>query len=482
MVVQKLKGFSKDALLYGVGDALGRLIALVLLPIFSRIFIPADYAIIDILSVSYAFVLLVSRFGVPSGMQRFYYRFEGEERRTLVSSSILFLELGAVLLAAMLFGLAGPLSTLVPGDGDQVRKAIQILALALPVELLWDVLVLLLRLRRRAVLFSVANIARVVITPVITYWMIVVLDRGVVGVFVAKWVSLAVICTALMWMLRHEFSRRIRFADYSMVVRFALPGHPGLIVRNAIQVLPVYLLAYFVPMNLVGLFGVARRLSSAMLVYVGAFTRAWNPFAFANEGAPEERRIYEVVFKLLFASLVWLTTVLGVFAHDLLSVLTTEKYAQAAVYVPGVAAYLAVDGLLLVYGTILYTRDRVRWSSYLSVGRLLVFLLAGAVLVPRYQVMGLIVALNLSAWAVLVGHDRVARAVFPFRIPFGRLGLLVVLGVALVVGSGHLPLPLILRVAVDLGVLVIFLGVCVLSVLDRSERERVRARLAQGWR
>lgn len=480
MVREKLKGFSKDAVLYGVGDAFGRLIGLILLPILSRIFIPADYGVIDLLSVSYAFVLLLSKLAIPSGVQRFYYRREGEERRSMVASCLVYMELGGLIIAGLMVALSTPLSHWIPGDPRTVRGAIYVLAYCLPFELAWDYLVLLLRLQRRAITFSIANIARVLITPTATYYLVAVRETGVPGVFAAKAASLTLITLALGWVLRREFSRQVVFDKYFEVFRFAIPGHPDLLIRNAMAIAPIYLLANFAPLTAVGLFGVAMRLSKAMKIFVGAFNRAWNPFAYANEGSPDERRLYEIVFKALFAMLVLLTSALALFARELLIVLTPERYLSAYVLVPGIAAYLGAEGIVLMFSTVLYTRNRVRWASYLAGLRLVMFAIAGFLLVPDHAAKGLVLALDISALFYVVAYGALSRLLFPFDLPIKRMLAFVTIAALLVFAFNAIELRWVARVLIKAGVWAGLVVTCFALMLDSGERRKLRSLLP--WR
>ena len=480
MLREKLAGFSKDAAVYGIGDALGRVIGLVLLPILSRVFGPADYGAIDLLTISYAFLLIAIRLGVPTGVQRFYYRREGAERRRLLSSCLAFLLLVAMIGGALVALLAGPIARAVGGPFAEVRLATLVLAACVPVELLWNFLVLLLRLERRAVTFSMANVALVVLTPALTVLFVVGMDRGLAGVFAAKLVGLVVVTAGLAVLTRRAFGREVRFGVFTEVLRFALPGHPALLIKNLMNLLPRYLLASYAPLAAVGLFGIAARIGSVMRIYVEAFNRAWNPFAYANEGAPDERRLYEVVFKAFYASLLVVGLVLSLFAPEALGVLTPAAYAGAAALVPGVVGSLALDGLVLVFSTLLYTRDRVRWSSYLGAGRLVVFLAVGFWLVPTHGAAGVVGAMVVAALAHFLAYGAVALRAFPFAVPRARLAGLTLVAVAAATAVLRAGLDPAAAIVVKLLLVAATAFAAVRLLLDAHERTRLRGLLVRA--
>ncbi len=480
MVKDKLKGLSKDALIYGVGDALGRLIGLIMLPILSRIFGPADYGAIDLLQISYVFVVALLTFGVPSGVQRFYFRGEEEDRRALVTSCLVFLVGAAVVGGAVIAVFAEPLSRIVSGDPVLLRDAIRLLALQVPIEQIWTYQVLLLRMERRAVTFSMANISMVVLTPFLTFLFVVSFELGLTGVFLARTIAIAVVAAGLLPFTRHNFTGAVRFSVFRAVVRFALPGHPGHLIRQSMTVLPRYLLAYFAPLTAVGLFGIAVRVGSLVRIFVEAFNRAWNPFAYANEGSQDEARIYEVVLKMMFASLVMIASGLSALAPEALRLLTPAGYEDAALLVPGVVVHLGLDGLTLVLSTILYTRDRVRWSSYFGALHLTTLLGLGLWFVPRYQASGLVIALVTASLVHYVVYVIAALSLFHFAVPVGRMILVAGVATLLVVGLGRVDLPLWPLIALKLVALLGAGAIAVPLLMSASERTWARKLLARG--
>lgn len=480
MVKEKLKGLSKDALIYGAGDALGRMIGLIMLPILSRVFRPADYGAIDLLQISYAFTLALLTLGVPSGVQRFYFRGEASERKTLVTSGLVFLVVVGIAGGAVIATFAETLSRAVSGDPQLLRNAILLLAIQIPIEQIWTYQVLLLRMERRAVTFSMANIGMVVTTPSLTYLFVVTLDLGLTGVFLSRCIALILVTLVLVGFTRQQYSGSVRPAVMLDVVRFAIPGHPGHLIRQSMTVLPRYLLAAFAPLTAVGLFGIAARVGSLMRIFVEAFNRAWNPFAYSNEGATDEPRIYEIVLKMMFACLVVLATTLSVLAPEVLAVLTPAGYEGAAILIPGILLYMVLDGLVLILSPILYTRNRVRWSSYLGLLNLCVLVVVGLVLVPRYHAKGLVVALVASSLVHFVAYVLAALRLFRFSVPARNMTVVVLVAAIAVLFTRWLDLSLVLMLAVKFGVIA---GVSLLAMalmLRPAERDWLRGRMLRS--
>jgi O-antigen/teichoic acid export membrane protein len=483
MVREQLRGFSRDAVLYGVGDALGRVVGLVMFPVLSRIFVPADYGSIDLLTVSFGFLMTALQFGVPSGVQRFYYRRDRAARRLMVTSSCLLLVIVAGVVGTVLCVTSPYLARLIPDSGYPLQPAILVLGLSLPIAIANDQFVLLLRLDRRAIAFSGLSILRIVLTPVLTAIAVVSLDWGITGVFVAQLATYCALFGLLLVMNRHQFTMRASLTDALAIVRFGLPGHPAILIRQGMNLLPRYLLAIFAPLQAVGLFGVALRLGGVQRIALEAFNRAWNPFAYANEGSKSEARIYELALKGAAAVFGILVLLLSLFAPEALRVLAPGEYGPAAILVPGLTLYFTLDGISLLFSTILYTRGAVHWTSYLGLVHLVVFIGIGLYLVPLYGPKGLIASMLAAATVYAAGYAILARRLFEFHIPWARLAAFFTVVITVVVGGLSLDASTAVVIGTKLA-LALAAGMTAMFILfTRSERAAIlEASVVQRWR
>jgi len=476
-MTQKLRGFAKDSFLYGLGDGLGRIASLLLVPILSRIFLPAEYGIIDILTVSYSVLLIFLRFNTLTGFQKFYYQKEQDDKRTLVSSALLGLLLISLCVSALGFFLSGTLSLLAFRE-SLYRSSIIILCFLLPVEQVLETLLLLLRLKRRALLFSFFNIMRLVMYVVFTYAMVVWLDFGVEGVFLAKLIASGILALVLLGMQRKEVKPVFDAKVFKNLFVYSLPGYPAVVIRSFMSFMPIYLLSYFSTLSAVGIFGMANRIGRLLGLYMTSFNSAWNPFAFSNVGKEDEKFLYEKVFKVYASTLLLLGMALTLFSREILKVLTPPEYHTAAVLVGGICIYNGLMGLRPILSTAMYSIDKVKVTSTIMFIKLVVFVAGAVLLVPRYHAKGLILAMVLSAVVFITCYLYALYRSFRFPIPLARFTVLfavVFLGVTGFNRYGEISLSMLVMKSV-------FVMACVLlayvGLFNRRERTAFRENLS----
>ena len=429
----KLKEFAKDSLFYAGGQWISKLGSLILVPILSRIFLPSDYGIIDLLNFSYVFTLMIISLNMDTGVQKFYFLREGEERKILLSSTMSFRFIFTSLVAFLVVIFSRQISQLVFHTMNY-STAISLLAVALPLADIKSQLMLLLRLKRKSVSFSVYNVSQIIIQPVLTYICVVSLQQNLEGVFVAQLATIIIISAPLMMQQRGDYAKAIKLREAIHIMKFSLPGLPDIVHGSVMNILPRYLLAYFSTLTAVGLYGIADRIANTIDMFKSSFNNAWNPFAFSNAGKEDEKYLYEQVFRLFALCLLLLITALAFFAKEILSLLTPPSYHSAAILVGGICIYYALRALTLVYSTGLYSVNKVAHTSLLAAVQVVVFVISAIVLVPSYNAMGLVLSLDVSAAVYFICYGLTVKKYFSFNFSSRRLTVALALAIS---GGGY---------------------------------------------
>jgi O-antigen/teichoic acid export membrane protein len=482
----KLKSFAKDSVYYALGDWLNKLSGLILVPILSRMFLPGDYGIIDLLNYSYMFLQMFTGLNIDSGMQKYYYLKEGEQRKILISSTMLIRLVITCIVAALIILFSKSLSLFAFNKIDYY-SLILLLALCIPMDDINAQLMLYLRLERKPISFSVYNTIQVVMQLIATYIFVIGFGYGIDGVFVARLLTITAITVILMISQRSLFTRTIKLGDAFELMRFSLPGLPALIQVNIMNLLPRYFLAYFSTLTAVGLFGIADKIAKTVDMFKSSFNRAWNPFAFSNAGKSDEKYIYEKVFKLFAFCLLFLVVVLTAFAKDVLSILTPPMYHSAATFVGGLSIYYALRGLTLIFSTCLYSANKVAHTSVIATIQLLVFIVCALILVPIYNTGGMILSLDVSIMVYVACYAYAVKKYYSFPFSGQRLLLALMLAIAYIGSVSYTNYVLsyigeMSHVILKLVLIIIFVYASYYVILTKRERdgfvEAIKSQLA----
>jgi O-antigen/teichoic acid export membrane protein len=446
-VLARIKNLFGNLAIYGLGDVATSLVSLLLLPVFTRYLSPADFGIITMLLTIEAVTKVLFRWGVDTAFIRLYYDCPDQRARQRLASTLFFflLALNGALLAVAVVS-AGWLSDRIFGTTGYWP----LIALTLANTFVANFYFLpyqVLRIEQRSRQFIALTFVRSTGTIAARLLLVIGAGMGVVGIVVAD-VLVTALFTLLLtrWfvpLIRPVFSREV----IREALGFGLPRIPHSVAHQVIGFADRYFLNAFGTLRDVGLYSIGASFGLALKLFLSAFEAAWTPFFLGVMREPDARRIYGTVSTYVLALLVLLVAGLAAVAPGVVRLFTTEDFHAAAAVTPWIALGVMFQGIYLVGSIGLVITKRTKLypvATGLAAG---VSVLANALLIPRFGIMG-------AAWANVLSYAVLALVtcgfswyVFPIRYEWGRLARIAVAGTASYGAAVHIASPAVGPVA-----------------------------------
>jgi len=339
-LLRKLTG---QSVVYGLGQAGARAVQMVLVPIFTHEFAPAEYGVIDVLALVTWIATFFVVMGSDAALARLFYEPEdGAGRRTLVSTLAAWRVGIALTVAGLMYVLAPFLSRTILSSPDYV-KYVRIAAMSLPFTVFVFFQNDVLRVTFQPVKFIVLNIVETALVAGLSILFVVGMHREVAGVFYGRLAGDALAAVVGLVLIRHSLVPRFDRKMLAGALRFGLPLVPAGIAFWAISYADRWFLLRFTDLSAVGVYAVATKLGTLMMFGISAFQLAWGPFAYAHEHDPNARGLFARVLTLYAAVASGIALLLSLFAPELLALLVPKSYEGAA-----------LPGALLVFGVVAF--------------------------------------------------------------------------------------------------------------------------------
>jgi len=396
-VTHYLRQLAGESVVYGLSGAIGQVIGLVLVPLYTRVFSPDELGVMSLVDVAVNLVSVVAILGLESASARWFYdSADPVARREGVSSWFWGQSAASVAAAGVLWALARPVAALVVGV-PEAAPLVRLAAVTMPLLNIGRVVGSWYRYQRRAwaaisvsIGYSLARVTLVLVLVLALRWRLE-------GVYTARLVAAAAFAVVAVVAL----GQWIRPADFSVrrlrgMLRFGLPLVPAAVGMWVMGSADRLFLTIFWGRSEVGLYEPAAKLAGGAALIVLAFQQAWSPFAYSilKEGAA--RRVYARALDVFgFAGAV-LATAISLFAPLLVRVVTAPEYYAAASCVPPlVFVQIFVGGrYIAALGSGIAKRSApMAWSVGVGVAAQAVLSLA---LVPRWGKEGAAVATMLA--------------------------------------------------------------------------------------
>jgi O-antigen/teichoic acid export membrane protein len=321
---------TSQSIVYGLGQAGGRLIQLILVPILTRVFRPAEYGAIELVMLIFAIVSLLAVSGMDAALARFFYEQpDRQSRRVMATTSAMHRLLTSGFLGAILILFAPQISLLVLGSPDYA-KYVRIIGVTLPFSGLYLFANEALRVTFQPWKYIVLNAFEMTTVGALTIYFVVVRDFSVSGVLYARLIADVAAAGLALVLLRHTLTRRGSWSYLRTMVRYGAPLIPVALTYSVLTYADRQVLLHLGSLADVGVYSVAVKLAAPVMLAITAFNLAWGPMAFSNAADPNAGRLYSWVLSLYTAAGSTLALAVALFAPEILSVFVPEAYRGAA--------------------------------------------------------------------------------------------------------------------------------------------------------
>lgn len=474
----KFGRLGRNTLVYSLGGIIGRLLSVIMMPVYTRYLSPTEYGIMQLLDITVDVTAILFTAGIRSGLQRFYFKATTVDERQQVVFTTFFLE--------MLLAVAGSLALLASWNavygsalaGPTTSRLIRLAALNFTLSAMTAVPLAFLMIEQRAALGTIAGLVRLMIQVTMNIYFLVYRHLGIQSILLGNTISLVVVGSALLaWMISRT-GIRISWAVVRNLRRFGVPYQIATAASFILAFGDRFFLQHYRGAAEVGLYGLAYTFGFLLYnVSSGPFLTAWDPVrhSLVSRARAERDALYSRGF--LYFNFVVITAATGIalFARPVIAVLTSAPFHSAAMIVPIiVAAYLVQSwGDAVKFGIDVAERTKLyTWASWIAT---VVVLVAYAVLIPPFGSYG-------AAWATLLAFIvrfgltlRWSQQVWPVTYRWGQPILLTTIAVAVCAPACLLPTTSVsVQFAMGVGLTVLYAALAWRFVLDDEHRIGVR--------
>ena len=430
---------------YTAASILSKVIAVVLLPLYTRYLTPADYGAAEVMFAAVVTASIVVRFGLIEAVLRFYY-VEGEDPRRVVSSSFAALFWLSTVAVVVLMPFAKPISeALLDGSPAEMARISATQLGQISIAGLWvltmsEFLLTMFRLEERARAYFVTTILNVLGTIALTVVLVVGVGDGARGLLLASYgagAATVLILIALQW---RSLSLRFDRALLRRLFRFGLPTMPAEVSLYALNFVDRLIIVRSLGLTEAGLYSLAVKFAQAVNVIVRGFQLAWPPLAYSIRDDDEARRAYATIVTLFTAGCAFVVTGMWLFSRWIVRLLAAPEFFASYKAVGLISTAVTLYALYLVLVVILGRTGRTEFNLPATLAALVANVALNLLLVPPLGIVGAGLALVASYVVVLVLMYAFTQRLFPVPYEWGRLAK-VTLASAALVGLAELLVP-----------------------------------------
>jgi O-antigen/teichoic acid export membrane protein len=407
-----IRQFLKDSVVYGFSRFLTYGISLILIPIYTRVFNPSDYGIIDILNVFESIVGLTIALEISQAVIRLFPEMKTEVERVAYSSTALWFTVfvyAVFVITAWVF--ADTLNAVLIDDNHH-QNLFQIAVLAMAVVKIFIVAQTQLRCRLQPLQYAATSVLFALASAVISLLFIFVVQIGLIGVFIGELCGAAIAGMVAFYYSRRDFSFTFDFTKLREMLRFSVPLIPSSVAFFVYLYIDRIAIRELLSLDALGVFGIGYRVTSVVQLLMFGFQIALTPLIYTYHSDPRTPVDLARLFRLfLFGALIF-SMGLILFADEVLLVMTGPAFYEAATVIPFlVPATLLLNMYIFTPGLSIQKKTHI-FAAVNVVGAILNAVL-NFVFIPIWGIQGAALATFLSSAIIFMSHMIFSQKSYP---------------------------------------------------------------------
>ncbi len=335
-----IKSFSKDAISYGIGNAIKKFIGFLLLPFYTRILSPSEYGVLDTLGTGIIIFSILFGLKITDGGSRYYYEIEDKNNKGIILFTILILN-SFTIIPSFIFGFFSNEISILLFETEEYALAVFIAFITIPLTLLNDEQSWIYRYKRKPWKFNFYILFRSLSNIIFGIILVIYMKKGVLGAQLATLISLCfTIFFSLFSFTRKEYTFKFSLFWAKKIIKFSYPLMLSGIIGWIFTFADRYLLLWYKNTSDVGLYSIGLTFAQPISIINMAIGMSYYPFfmsLYEKEKDEAKKITKQTSNQIWYAYLVLslsICSLLSIWGKEIISLVSTPIYSSAAIVIP----------------------------------------------------------------------------------------------------------------------------------------------------
>lgn len=423
----------RNASLYTIGNILPQAAGFFLLPIYTRYLSPADYGIVNSLQVLNVILAVLFTMAIDRSVFRLYFDYKTDcSKRDFLGTITISLFFISIFVLLILFVFRGAVGQIYESIEFYPFYVYSILTAFFTVFSL--VPKIYFQINEKAGKFVIISLLQFILSSALILWFIIKEREGAVGMLKGGMLASIVMALIFIFISIKTINFTFKLHIFKESLSFSLPMIPALLSAWILNMSDRIFIERYIDLHAVGLYSLAYKISSLVLIISSSITRAYKPvfYRLANSENQDDAKIklfqYNNIYMIVVLMLMFFIIF---FAKELIIILLEPKFQEAYKLVPilSLTYLIAVTSGLL--NLMVYQEKKV--TQLMIVGLISAALNIGLnfLLIPLFGTFGAAYATLISVSIVFVLSFKIAQKCY--FIPFEWKQLLLILLVLMLI-------------------------------------------------
>lgn len=451
--MEKIKRFFSTTMVYFTGNVLSKLVVFFLLPLYTAKINPEQYGVYDLVIAFVNLIAPIIFIQIWDGMFRVSFDYpDNKDKYKIISNSLLVCLLGGIVYTAI-FAIVQHLL--------YIEYAVYVFLYGLLYSIYY-MYGYICRVFLDNKLYVVSGLVNTLLTAIINVILILAFNWDVKSLYLAPAIGMFV--QILIVELKYKAIKNFKFNyinknEITKMIKFSAPLCLAAISYWLLNGFSKVLITNILGASENGLFAIATRFSSMVVLIMTVFQYAWNELAYLMSNDENRVKIYNTCIDLLFKFVILGSAGVCIVIKLIFPYIINEQYSLALYIIPATIIGSMMNSMSDFIGTLFMTEKKTNNIMYSTMIAAAINIVLGIVLTKAFELHGATIALLIAFTLLMI--IRLIKAKKQFNIDYklqNSLWLVCVLIIAVI------EYYLVQNIAVDICALLVIGGLFLLSV------------------
>ena len=438
--MRELYTLFNQTIIYGLSSVVARVVNFFLVPLYTVLLIPSEYAVVTEMYAYAAFLIVFGSFGMETTFFRFT-SLEKKNKNLVFSTSFHFLSFNALLFLLAITVFYKELATLISHENNP--EYLLFFAVIIMFDIMSIIPFAVLRHHNKALKFAAIKTTNIVCNIFFNIFFLIIcpyliqqnLSLGIIEyiynpnlsvsyIFISNLIASIITIMLLMPEIvchlgRPEYELFKKMINYAWPILIA--GLAFVFNETADKILIKYLLPKGIAMRELGIYSACYKLTIFLTLFVQAYRFAAEPFFFSRYKRPNAKKIYSLMMSVFVLVSLGVFLFVTLYIDYIKLILRSELYHEGIKIVPIVLCaniFLGIYYNLSVWYKVI---NKTYYAAIISITGSLITLSLNLLFIPRFGYIG-------AAWTTFLCYFFMAIISFflskkHYRIPYNTIQL-----------------------------------------------------------
>jgi O-antigen/teichoic acid export membrane protein len=372
-----------------------KIIAFLMLPIYTNYLSPTEYGALDYIDKISSMLTFIIIFGTDSALSYYYFDAKDEGKKLKYVQNVMWFRIFIVLILTLTLLLGGQWLSEQLLDSERYVNLFYLMAGILFLDTIIVVVLTVLRFTFHTKKVVVYTVLKMLLIAILSYLFLKFIITSPEAIFLGRIISSGIILIFLLSVSIKYLKPKLNREILKEILKYAAPLVPASIAFWVIANSSTLILKEFSSLEEVGIYGAAMKLATVITLITSGVQMAWRPYSMSIKDNDNSPILFSKIYMLLLVVGSVSILIVATFMPYIIKILNQDYY-EAYKFVALIAVSTFLNFFYLIISVGLFFKKQTAYISIAFGVVAVVNFILNMILIPLVSIWGAVIAYLLS--------------------------------------------------------------------------------------